>query len=199
MSRLLRLLARSVAPLTFAFALAWLTGAPAAAQLDQCTFRGTHAQEFYGCAQNIDQFTAEDHVFRQGNRPCVWVSAGVAYHFTTATNADGDFHVTFQNDDDRRCFVDIVADQRCSPTLKEAECTGAQHDLAQALCTAFVTTAQCSGEADIAHPEGDATAKQSCYSARDCEGKVLNHRDAHNCKRSGGKSWRSPYGTCYNL
>lgn len=40
----------------------------------------------------------------------------------------------------------------------------------------------------------------TCYSGRNCTGKVLNHRDAHNCKRSGGKSWRSPIdGTCYNL
>lgn len=38
-----------------------------------------------------------------------------------------------------------------------------------------------------------------CYSARNCGGKVLNHKDAHNCKNSGGKSWRSPGGTCYNL
>jgi len=40
----------------------------------------------------------------------------------------------------------------------------------------------------------------TCYSARNCQGNVLNHRDAHNCKNSGGKSWRSPVdGTCYNL
>jgi hypothetical protein len=40
----------------------------------------------------------------------------------------------------------------------------------------------------------------TCYSKRNCEGKVLNNRDAHNCKNSGGKSWRSPVdGTCYNL
>ena len=38
-----------------------------------------------------------------------------------------------------------------------------------------------------------------CYSARNCSGKILNHRDAHNCKLSGGKSWQSPDGTCYNL
>jgi hypothetical protein len=40
----------------------------------------------------------------------------------------------------------------------------------------------------------------TCYSGRNCTGKVLSHRDAHNCKNSGGKSWRSPIdGTCYNL
>jgi hypothetical protein len=40
----------------------------------------------------------------------------------------------------------------------------------------------------------------TCYSARNCSGKVLNRRDAHNCKNSGGKSWQSPLdGTCYNL
>jgi len=40
----------------------------------------------------------------------------------------------------------------------------------------------------------------TCYSARNCEGKALSNRDGHNCKNSGGKSWRSPLdGTCYNL
>jgi hypothetical protein len=39
----------------------------------------------------------------------------------------------------------------------------------------------------------------TCYSARNCKGKVLSNQDGHNCKRSGGKSWRSPDGTCYNL
>jgi hypothetical protein len=40
----------------------------------------------------------------------------------------------------------------------------------------------------------------TCYSGRNCSGKVLNRRDAHNCKNSGGKSWQSPLdGTCYNL
>lgn len=38
-----------------------------------------------------------------------------------------------------------------------------------------------------------------CYSARNCKGKILNHRDAHNCKLSGG-SWRSAQtDQCYNL
>lgn len=41
---------------------------------------------------------------------------------------------------------------------------------------------------------------QNCYSARNCKGKVLSHRDAHNCKvKSKGKSWRSSSGRCYNL
>jgi hypothetical protein len=39
----------------------------------------------------------------------------------------------------------------------------------------------------------------TCYSAKNCTGKILNKRDAHNCKNSGGKSWLSPDGTCYNL
>ncbi|HEX3983728.1 MAG TPA: hypothetical protein VHX12_08540 [Acidisoma sp.] len=45
-----------------------------------------------------------------------------------------------------------------------------------------------------------AQAANNCYSARRCEGKILNHKDAHNCKNSGGKSWRSGVtGTCTNL
>jgi hypothetical protein len=27
-----------------------------------------------------------------------------------------------------------------------------------------------------------------CYSARRCTGKIINHKDPHNCKNSGGKS-----------
>lgn len=27
-----------------------------------------------------------------------------------------------------------------------------------------------------------------CYSGRNCSGKILNHKDPHNCKNSGGKS-----------
>jgi hypothetical protein len=27
-----------------------------------------------------------------------------------------------------------------------------------------------------------------CYSARKCSGKIINHKDPHNCKNSGGKS-----------
>lgn len=47
-------------------------------------------------------------------------------------------------------------------------------------------------------PELDAAG--DCYSARKCRGKILNHKDAHNCKLSGGKSWRSAAtGKCYNL
>lgn len=44
------------------------------------------------------------------------------------------------------------------------------------------------------------SAQNKCYSAKNCTGKVLNHRDAHNCKQSGGKSWRSGVtGRCANL
>ncbi|MGE4449491.1 MAG: hypothetical protein AB7E15_14460 [Azospira sp.] len=45
----------------------------------------------------------------------------------------------------------------------------------------------------------DAAASQTCWSARKCSGKVLNHKDRHNCKNSGGKSWSDRNGTCYNL
>lgn len=27
-----------------------------------------------------------------------------------------------------------------------------------------------------------------CYSGRNCTGKIINHKDPHNCKNSGGKS-----------
>jgi hypothetical protein len=41
---------------------------------------------------------------------------------------------------------------------------------------------------------------QNCYSARSCRGKILSHRDAHNCKvKSRGKSWSNNQGKCYNL
>ena len=30
---------------------------------------------------------------------------------------------------------------------------------------------------------------QQCCSAKKCGGGVLNNRDLHNCKNSGGKSW----------
>ncbi len=42
-------------------------------------------------------------------------------------------------------------------------------------------------------------AQQECYSGRNCTGKVLNHKDRHNCKLSGGKSWRDVNGTCYPI
>lgn len=45
----------------------------------------------------------------------------------------------------------------------------------------------------------EATVSQTCWSARGCSGKVLNHKDRHNCKNSGGKSWSDYTGTCYNL
>lgn len=48
--------------------------------------------------------------------------------------------------------------------------------------------------------ELEAQGGGTCYSARNCTGKVLSNRDGHNCKRTGGKSWRSPLdGQCYNL
>ncbi|WP_339531531.1 hypothetical protein [Pseudomonas mucidolens] len=38
------------------------------------------------------------------------------------------------------------------------------------------------------------------WSAKNCAGKVLNNKDAHDCKLSGGKSWRSKTtGRCTNL
>ncbi len=36
---------------------------------------------------------------------------------------------------------------------------------------------------------GITVSAPNCYSARKCGGKVLNHKDQHNCKNSGGKSW----------
>jgi hypothetical protein len=33
-----------------------------------------------------------------------------------------------------------------------------------------------------------AAVSTDCYSAKNCEGKILNHKDPHNCKNSGGKS-----------
>lgn len=45
----------------------------------------------------------------------------------------------------------------------------------------------------------EEAVSQTCYSARKCGGKVLNHKDRHNCKNSGGKSWEDRNGTCYNL
>lgn len=34
-----------------------------------------------------------------------------------------------------------------------------------------------------------------CYGGRNCTGRVLNHRDKHNCKNTGGKSWRRAPGS----
>lgn len=39
-----------------------------------------------------------------------------------------------------------------------------------------------------------AMAKPNCYSARNCGGKIINHKDQTNCKNSGGKSWRAAPG-----
>lgn len=47
--------------------------------------------------------------------------------------------------------------------------------------------------------DNEANVTQTCWSARNCSGKVLNHKDRHNCKNSGGKSWSDYQGTCYNL
>lgn len=37
-------------------------------------------------------------------------------------------------------------------------------------------------------------AKPNCYSAKNCTGKILNNKDQHNCKLSGGKSWEDGRG-----
>jgi hypothetical protein len=57
------------------------------------------------------------------------------------------------------------------------------------------------GCAECESPEaaGEPGVAGICYSARNCEGKVLNQRGRKNCKRSGGKSWRGPDGICHNL
>ncbi|EJF30535.1 MULTISPECIES: hypothetical protein [Enterobacteriaceae] len=42
--------------------------------------------------------------------------------------------------------------------------------------------------------------RNECWSARNCSGKILNNKDAHNCKNSGGKSWRGKNSSqCTNL
>jgi hypothetical protein len=46
------------------------------------------------------------------------------------------------------------------------------------------------GEAPMVGCDVNATVQQCC-SASGCSGKVLNNRDAHNCKNSGGKSWHA--------
>jgi hypothetical protein len=45
----------------------------------------------------------------------------------------------------------------------------------------------------------EIAGRGTCYSGRNCEGKVLNHRGAKGCKQSGGKSWLGANGQCYNL
>jgi hypothetical protein len=46
----------------------------------------------------------------------------------------------------------------------------------------------------------DMAAGQKCWSAKNCTGKVLSNRDAHNCKvKSRGKSWSNAQGVCTNL
>jgi hypothetical protein len=46
----------------------------------------------------------------------------------------------------------------------------------------------------------DAAVAQKCWSAKNCTGKVLSNRDAHNCKvKSRGKSWSNAQGVCTNL
>lgn len=47
--------------------------------------------------------------------------------------------------------------------------------------------------AAVGLPQSGITPSDSwnCYSARKCSGKVMNHKDPHNCKNSGGKSDRN--------
>lgn len=58
---------------------------------------------------------------------------------------------------------------------------------------------QVGGECPPLPEDFDLGVTGICYSARNCNGKVLNHKDARNCKRSGGKSWEGPDQTCYNF
>jgi hypothetical protein len=69
-----------------------------------------------------------------------------------------------------------------------------------ALC-AFTAVMLLSGAGFIAAPlAAHAQPVNQCFSARNCGGNVLNNRDAHNCKNSGGKSWLSGVtGQCHNL
>ncbi|MDO8343292.1 MAG: hypothetical protein Q7T48_08855 [Cellvibrio sp.] len=41
--------------------------------------------------------------------------------------------------------------------------------------------------------------QQDCWSAKYCKGKILNHKDLHNCKNSGGKSWTDNFGKCASI
>jgi hypothetical protein len=56
-------------------------------------------------------------------------------------------------------------------------------------------------ETDDEHKASKANAdRNECWSARNCSGKILNNKDAHNCKNSGGKSWRGKNSSqCTNL
>ena len=60
--------------------------------------------------------------------------------------------------------------------------------------------AMAEGEAgDISEVDDAAlgSGQWTCYADKACEGKVLNHKDPHNCKRSGGKSdYNSRTGVC---
>lgn len=63
-----------------------------------------------------------------------------------------------------------------------------------------ISLSACSCASKHREEEVDISARNECYSARNCGGKVLNNKDAHNCKLSGGKSWRSKVaGNCTNL
>ncbi|ASY79474.1 hypothetical protein [Pectobacterium polaris] len=57
------------------------------------------------------------------------------------------------------------------------------------------------GQAATGQTQDNAEAgRNECWSAKSCSGKILNNKDAHNCKLSGGKSWRSKTtGQCTNL
>ena len=45
-----------------------------------------------------------------------------------------------------------------------------------------------------------ASAEQKCYMSNNCSGAVKSNRDCHNCKvKTGGKSWRDKWGTCYRI
>jgi hypothetical protein len=45
-----------------------------------------------------------------------------------------------------------------------------------------------------------AEGVQKCFSARNCNGRVLSNRDRHNCRvKSRGKSWMDANGNCFNL
>ncbi|HAI28262.1 MAG: hypothetical protein CMO07_02075 [Thalassospira sp.] len=61
-------------------------------------------------------------------------------------------------------------------------------------------SASSSSEDSLIEQVQGATQKQKCWSAKNCTGKVLSNRDAHNCKdKSKGKSWESKFGVCTNL
>lgn len=55
------------------------------------------------------------------------------------------------------------------------------------------------GSPEVKDAQQQENGSNECWSAKNCTGKILNHKDAHNCKNSDGKSWRNGHtGACTN-